>query len=385
MFNGSAFNRLAFNAAASVLLLTAATSWSAEATVTTATALHTHGGKAAISGSAAVSLVGQRTTYPVWHTSANGTLVAGANIAYSASGLWSTELSFTGYTLRMVPAYAGFDTSATFHAIPNARLAGGQWTAGSAVVSFDPTKDGSLSGKWAPGGQWFAGEALVTRYVESGLLVGGDLWIEPTLSAEGVTYHEGYTFHDAGALLENANHLTATFTSGQFTQAGAEWQAKGHGVFAGGGPWTNAADWLAAPEKTAYATAQLLPDPATLTIDATHEKSATAAIAASADILVKGAVKRTASLGLSVSSDIAFTPLRTARVRGKIYGTAVINPVTAVVTRWAFADWSGAASQMGGAVVVNTREAPPGREFFVAQEDRHFILGEDPRIFEVAE
>lgn len=390
MLNSSALNRSAINATAATVALFASASFIAEATVT-ANATRQKAATAQLTGTAQTAFAPTVTIQGAWGVNSSAVAVFLANKNLGARSNWTATSTFAGFTERVVWAEAGFDASSSFEILADVTLADAAWTA-SSQFTLTGQRQGSLKGYWETS-SGFSGESSRTRLTQANWQPGSTLWAEPTVTVDGITYHEGYTFLRGEAAWNNVPHLTATFIHGALHQAGAGWEGNATLIARGKGNWVGNSTFDIPPRKIQQAQWHVV-NSATFTADPDYTGGAGAYFEGRAYWTAKARVHHTAKQNLSVSSTFisqathsgrlkaAFASSATFTLNGlRMAGTTVEMSGSATFAadgqrvRLATANWEGlGGSNLDGGAVLTATPAPFKRTYGVTGGNRVFVL-----------
>lgn len=393
MLNGASLNRIAFNAAAGTALVFAAASFTAEATVTQ-TAIHNQALAADINANVFVSFTETHEKAAFMAMSAQGFASFPANVIWGGEADWETYSFFQPLNTRVVFAEAGFDAVAGWEAIANAVFINGDWAA-FAAITIEPTLDQALKSDLLhtatfdiAGG---ATDVVVSRGAWGDWTADADLRSEWTFLSGGVTYHEGYTFFDGTATLDNAAEFTATFTNGGFIAAGAQWALPTQHTMAIAGNFTHVADISLDATKTQFADVALsvaattdieplltktgesiaFTGSATMTCDPTVVQQAVLDLTANSVVEFNGEAGNALVANLIATATLVMDGERVDPAFCDLVGTASMTfPSTLYANGIVF--FNGVGSSLASAGILSLVPAPDSRQFEFSNGVRNF-------------
>ena len=389
MLNRSALNRSAFNATVTTVALLASASFSANATVTAeSTRIRAANSNLVTTAQLEFEQTGQR--YAFWSGNASAVSSFEAARKLGATSSWSAGASFNGFVERQVWSSVGFDVLTTLELLAGVTLADGAWVA-DAQTELSGVKIGKLSGQWTASGTFLA-EGTRTRLSDAAWAPETALWVEPTVTIGGISYHDGFTFHKGTAVWDNVPYLTATFINGMFYQSGAVCVGNAKLIGCGKGDWSASAVFNVPPTKIHPAKCDFTQG-AVLVVDPLYQGEAGAYFESRAQWSIKARVQHSARQQLSAGSSLTAQAVKKGILKAAFTNTSVLTqsglrmagtpvPLTCSATltsnsqriRLASATWGGMGSVMAAAAVLTTAPAPKQRTYIVTGMNRVFVL-----------
>ena len=371
------------------MALLASASFSADATVT-AESTRYKAATATISCGVQAIFGGEREQFAFWSGSAGVTPVLEAMRNLGASASWNAGASFTGFIERQVWSSVGFDVLSTLELLAGVTLADGAWVA-DAQTELSGVKIGKLSGQWTASGTFLA-EGTRTRLSNAVWTQETALWVEPTVTIGGISYHDGFTFHKGTAVWDNVPYLTATFINGMFYQSGAVCVGNAKLIGCGKGDWSASVVFNIPPTKIHPAKCDFTQG-AVLVVDPLYQGEAGAYFESGAQWSIKARVQHSARQQLSAGSSLTAQAVKKGILKAAFTNTSVLTqsglrmagtpvPLTCSATltsnsqriRLASATWEGMGSVMAAAAVLTTAPAPKQRTYIVTGMNRVFVL-----------
>ena len=406
MLNASTFNRsMLAGAAASVALVFASASFTAEATVT-ATPTHTQAANATILAAVQATFTGSQifTAEATW-SSAGATTQFDGNRILAGVVNWAPDATFQAICLNTIYAEGAWDALSDLYMIPDYKLGNADWTAGA---TFDavPSQSGDLSGAWNVGAQWALDDGLVNQYVEGNWEAGAiGFHAEPTITSGGVTTHDATVEWQGTVELTNDPELTDLQVTEMLWFGDVLWDAQASINYGAEGQWLANAPSM---EITCTKTAGGFGDwdgTATWAAEAIHIKDAGTVSASASASMVTHALQihntqvvwdgtATFSADATVihagvgaweaNGDMAGTGVREARPTAAWAGTAALT-MDGLRTAHVSGDWSAAATYvLTGAAVLRLVQAPESRRFVMSDSQRQFVMSDSNRNFQLS-
>lgn len=314
--NGARLNGSLLNGAVTSLLVLATATWSAEATVTSAP-ICIASGSAAWTHNANVLFSSDKTIFGWASLASSSDFVVLPNSIYAASCGWGASSTFNSYTIRIVNAYAGFDSLSELYALANSKLAHADWLADASFVSVAHLDLRPLASVSATASQYIA-EGLVTRYVTSSLIGSADAWIEPTVTHNGVTYHDGYSNIRGGSSLSVDSSKTTLFINASLGTCYSYLDGTSRLIHAAKSELSTDSIFSALPTKVSYASAGI---ESSSIVDfglQSFLKPASSALSANTTLSVKADVIHASSVAMVATSTASYSPIATRYVSTNI-------------------------------------------------------------------
>ena len=402
MLNGASLNKAAINAAAGVSLVLATASFTAGSDFV-GEGTHEKAAFANITCSVQSIFGGIRTQYAFWNPVGTASIDSTVSRSLAATGDWTASAVGQFFSLSTIPAAAGFDATATFEALANAKLGNVDWT-GDATFAAVPTKTSSLDGDWDDlNSGWLLGEGLRSAGAFGDWDGTAALWCEPTVDAGGVLDIEGYVFWGNTTTLENERSLTATFINGAWALGTGDWAAPAFAVYGASASWSHDSDLAMEGRRTFYKTADLEAG-ATFTaaagvinqadqINLTHAShfsgralmllAGDAALVGTSAFTSDGQTDDAGTSDWSMGATLEVSAVRMAGTK-MVLDTTSDFTISGKIAQGGFGSWSGLASSLSGGAVLKLVPAPHTRVYVIPQSKRAFTVPPRSRVYEVA-
>ena len=324
-------------------------------------------------------------------------------VTHAGTANWEGGLSIGFYSKNAIPMTLNWEVTSVFTGSPNAQLGNGTWSAGASSV-LTPVKTQALAGGWSTTSTWDMAESLVSRGASADWVGTTALWAEPTITRDGVPYHDGYWFGTATAALEIPNNLTTTLTYGNELIATADWLAPAIMTHAIKG------DWVSTSELTIEVIKVV---PGNLNLSATASFDVQPRKTVFGDVTGVSTVTTFTGKGLlvvqaQIAWELETTFIADNRLQNALIGDwSFTTDLTGIATRhknatvdWAStnsvamganvkilatANWAAAGnSSMTGLPVLHLVPAPTHRQFVVTGSSRTFTIPTRDQAFKVA-